>query len=114
MVDCKTSYTTYINHSRHLIPDGIHRHEGMREELGISSLMLSAKQEIRWYHFVFGMTRSGIEPATSRSQGGRSTTRQLGRFFFFLRLKKIINNIFFSRGLHLNIHSMAKSWEVMG
>ena len=44
MVDCETSYTTYINHSRHLIPDGIHRHEGMREEPGISSIMLSAKQ----------------------------------------------------------------------
>ena len=36
MVDCETSYTTYINLSRHLIPDGIHRHEGMREEPGIS------------------------------------------------------------------------------
>ena len=30
--DCETSSTTYINHSRHLIPDGIHRHEGMREK----------------------------------------------------------------------------------
>ena len=36
MVDCETSYTTYINLSRHLIPDGIHCHEGMREEPGIS------------------------------------------------------------------------------
>ena len=52
MVDCETSYTTYINHSRNLIPDGIHRHEGMREEPGISSLMLSAKQGIHWYHFL--------------------------------------------------------------
>ncbi|XP_053406036.1 uncharacterized protein LOC123566282 isoform X1 [Mercenaria mercenaria] len=31
-VDCEGSSTTYINHSRHLIPDGIHHHEGMREE----------------------------------------------------------------------------------
>ena len=33
--------------------------------------MLSAKQGIIWYHFykVFGMTRSGIEPTTSRLRG---------------------------------------------
>jgi len=33
--------------------------------------MLSAKQGSIWYHFyhVFGMTRSGIEPTTSRSRG---------------------------------------------
>ena len=36
--------------------------------------MLRAKQGSIWYHFynVFGMTRSGIEPTTSRSQGERS------------------------------------------
>jgi len=36
--------------------------------------MLNAKQGIIWYHFynVFGMTRSGIEPTTSRSLGKRS------------------------------------------
>ena len=28
----KKVFPTYFNHSRHLIPDGIHRHEGMREE----------------------------------------------------------------------------------
>ena len=31
MVNCETSSTTYINHSRHLISDGNHRHEGMTE-----------------------------------------------------------------------------------
>ena len=31
-VDYETSSTTYINHSRRLISDGIHRHESMREE----------------------------------------------------------------------------------
>jgi len=38
--------------------------------------MLSAKQGSSWYHFyyVFGVTRSGIEPTTSRSRGERSTT----------------------------------------
>ena len=29
-VDCETSSTTYINHSRRLISDSFHRHEGMR------------------------------------------------------------------------------------
>ena len=83
MVDCETSYTTYINHSRHLVPDEIHGHEGMREEPGVSFLMLSAKQGIHWYHFfyVFVMTRPRIEPATSCSQGGSSTTRPLGGVF---------------------------------
>ena len=28
----KQVFQTYINHSRPLIPDGNHRHEGMREE----------------------------------------------------------------------------------
>ena len=28
----KLSSATYINHSQRLIPDGIHHHEGMREE----------------------------------------------------------------------------------
>ena len=36
--------------------------------------MLSAKQGNIWYHFynLFGMTRSGIEPTTTRSRGERS------------------------------------------
>ena len=32
LVDCEESNSTYINHSRHLIPDVFHRNEGMREE----------------------------------------------------------------------------------
>ena len=40
----------------------------------LQSYILSAKQGSIWYHFynVFGMTRSGIEPTTSRSRGERS------------------------------------------
>ena len=38
-------------------------------------IMLSAKQGSHWYHFnAFGMTRPGIQPTTSRSRSGRSTT----------------------------------------
>ena len=53
-VDCETSSATYTNHSRHLIPDGIHRHEGMREEkpVFVFLLILSAKQGRHWYHFL--------------------------------------------------------------
>jgi len=37
---------------------------------------LSAKQGSIWYHFnVFGMTRSGIKPTTTRSRGERSHHR---------------------------------------
>ena len=68
---------TYINHSRPLIPDGIHLffERGLRGERSQTCpYMLSAKQGSIWYHFykVFGMTRSGIEPTTSRSRGERS------------------------------------------
>ena len=51
MVDCEASYSSYINHSRHLISDVFHRHEGMREEASFPFLMLSAKQGSYWYHF---------------------------------------------------------------
>jgi len=67
---------TYINHSRPLIPDGFHRslffERGLRGERSQTCpYMLSAEQRSIWYHFynVFGMTRSGIEPMTSRSRG---------------------------------------------
>jgi len=38
--------------------------------------MLSPKQGSNWYHFynIFGVTRSGIEPTASPSQGKHSTT----------------------------------------
>ena len=48
----KQVLTTYFNHSRHLIPDGDHRHEGMREEASSTLIMLSAYQESNWYHFI--------------------------------------------------------------
>jgi len=65
---------TYTNHSRPLIPDGIHLffERGLRGERSQTCPhMLSAKQGRIWYHFynVFGMTRSGIEPTNSRSRG---------------------------------------------
>ena len=44
MVDCDESSTIYFNHSRHLIPDGIHRHEGMREE---ASFPFNAERQAR-------------------------------------------------------------------
>ena len=69
---------TYINRSRPLIPGEIHFilfERGLRGERSQTCPhMLSAKQGSIWYQFynVFGMTRSGIEPTTSRSQGERS------------------------------------------
>ena len=32
LVDSEESYLTYMNHSQPLIPDGIHRNEGIRDE----------------------------------------------------------------------------------
>jgi len=68
---------TYINHSRPLIQDGIHLffERGLRwEQSQTCPYMLSAKQDNIWNHFdnLFSMTRSGIEPTTSRSRGKRS------------------------------------------
>ena len=40
----KQVLTTYINYSRHLIPDPDHRHEGMREEASSTLIMVSANQ----------------------------------------------------------------------
>jgi len=59
--------TIYINHSRPIIPDGIHLLFWKRFERSQTySYMLSAKQGSIWYHFynVFGMTQSGTEPST--------------------------------------------------
>ena len=76
----KQVITTYINPSRPLIADGIH----IIFERGLSGeksqtypYILSAKQGIIWYYFhnVFRMTRSGIEPMTSRLRGERSNHR---------------------------------------
>ena len=58
---------TYINHSRPLIPGGIHLFfgRGLRGERSQTCpYMLSAKQGSIWYHFynIFGMTRSGLNP----------------------------------------------------
>ena len=68
---------TYINHSRPLIPNGIHLffERGLRGDGSQTCpYMLGDKQGSIWYHFynVFGMTRSGIEPTTSRLRGERS------------------------------------------
>ena len=69
---------TYINYSRPLIPDGINLffiEQDLRGERNQTCpYMLSAKEGNIWYHFynVFGMTRSGIEPTTSRLRGKRS------------------------------------------
>jgi len=48
--------------------------QGLRGEGSQTCHMLSAKQGSIWYYFynVFGMTRSGTEPTTSRSRGERS------------------------------------------
>jgi len=67
---------TYINCSRPLISDGIHLifKRGLRGKRSQAlPYILSAKQGSIWYHFynVFGMTRSGIEPTTSRLRGER-------------------------------------------
>ena len=43
-VHCETISTTCINHSRRLIPDGIHRHEGMREEKQVFPLFNAERQ----------------------------------------------------------------------
>ena len=41
-------------------------------------IMLSAKQGSHWYHFVFGMTRPGIESTTSRFRSARSNHYAVG------------------------------------
>ena len=71
---------TSINHSRPLIPDGIHLifKRGLRGEISQTyPYMLSAKQGCISCHFynVFGMTRLGIEPTASRSRSERSTPK---------------------------------------
>ena len=55
---------TYINHSRHIIPDVIHRHEGMRKESVFIFIFLAPnKGTTGTILCVFGMMRPGIEPA---------------------------------------------------
>ena len=63
MVDCETSSLTNINHSRRLIPDGIHRHEGMREEKPVFPLNAErqAREALVSFFYVFGMTWPGVE-----------------------------------------------------
>ena len=67
---------TYINHSRPLIPDGINLffERGLRGEKPDMSLYAErqARKHLLPFYNVFGMTRSGIEPTTSRSRGERS------------------------------------------
>ena len=84
-VDCETSSTAYINHSRHLILDGIHRHEGMREEKPVFPFWcwVPSNGGTGTIFYIFGMTRPGFEPATSCIRSGCSTTwllRQLNEF----------------------------------
>ena len=71
-VDCETSSTTYINHSRRFIPDGIRRHEGMRKEKPVLPFLMQGDTGTTFY--VFGMMRPRFDPATSRTRSGYSTT----------------------------------------
>ena len=74
---------TYINHSRPLIPAGIHLFLSTRFERRTISrsqtcpYMLSAKQGNIWYHFhnVFSVTRSGIEPRPPAHEANALTTK---------------------------------------
>ena len=67
----------YINLSQHLIPDGIHRHDGMSEETLVFPFLSwePSKGGTGTIFHVFGMTRPGFEPATSHTRSGLSTIR---------------------------------------
>ena len=71
-VDCEASYSNLYYRSRQLIPDEISSHRFKRSQS--YPYMLCAKHGSIWYLFcnVCGMTRSGIEPTTSRLRGERS------------------------------------------
>ena len=105
---------TYINHSRPLIPDGIHLffERGLRgERRQTCPYMLSAKQGSIWYHFynVFGMTRSGIEPTTSRSRGERSNHWATAAYF----MQCVCCLFVYSGSLALNNRIVMKYWIIL-
>lgn len=55
----------FINLTEHLIPDGIHQQNGMREEISTVIMGLMAKQSSLLVAFIYivGMTRLGTKPA---------------------------------------------------
>ena len=56
-----------------------------RREASACLIILSTKQGSHWYHFnAFGMAWPGIEPTTSRSRSGCSTTEPAGNSFILL------------------------------
>ena len=64
----KQVLTTYFNHSRYLIPNGDHRHEGMREEASSTLIMASANQVSNWYHFTDKVLHWDSNPGPQHSK----------------------------------------------
>ena len=70
-----------MNHSRYLVLDGIHRHEGIREEASFPFFFSNAehqacKGDTGTIFHVFGMSRPGIKPTIARTRSGRSIDRR--------------------------------------
>ena len=66
-----------------------------RREASACLIMLSTKQGSHWYHFnAFGMARPGIEPTTSRSRSGCSTTEPAGPVISRIIYKSSMNHGF--------------------
>ena len=72
----KQVITTYINHFRHLIPDGIHRHESlfyMRDKKPVLSTNGERQPYYHWYHF----SSLWYDPAGDRTRDLPHTKRTL-------------------------------------
>lgn len=66
MLMVKQILITHINHSKHLIPEGIHCFKGMEENSSDLAFFILSTGCVRWCHFyVLGMTQQEIELATS-------------------------------------------------
>ena len=94
LVDCEGIYSTYINHSRHLILDGFQCHEGIREEAS------------------FPFNGSNPRPPT---RSGRSTTKLSRRlhlhYLIFTNISLIMKALFWHFDIYIFYSIYCRQWQ---